>query len=396
MSEKPPISKESSGDDSLPDEIWERFVRDTEQDIRKSAPKEPSARARMVTERLRREQESTETAARGRTGKRRPAEPAGWRTGPAWREMDGRAARGRRVKGVLGVLLALAVLLIALNPSRALSLLTGDSGSGGTAAAPLPAETAAPTAAPSFSAPDLPTLKEPFRGSPAAQYADGAAGIELPDATALGGLSKEQVGAALARTRELLVDADLAPATLHGERPEAALALLDPLQKDFLATLNRSLDKPDKNHDPLAFFSRFDPKEVKLVGNVVKTRGRMTFTKDSGGGVLVHADYSFVYPLVKAEPGSETVARTIVRRILDVQVSDPDVVRSTPGRLWITTYDQDIANSSCGSYDGYLHPAFHDGTSTGPTPSGSPLDPYDRSRNLDTGTPQGCRPVSRT
>ncbi|GAA2440339.1 hypothetical protein ACFPFX_06645 [Streptomyces mauvecolor] len=400
MSEKPPSSKGSSGDDSLPDEmpdeIWEQFVRDTEQDIRKSAPKEPSARARMVTERLRKEQEAAESQSRGRKGKRRPAEPEGWRTGPAWQEMNGRAGRKRRMWGVLGIFVAAGVLLVALNPSRALSLITGDDSSGGTTTAQLPPETAAPTAAPSFSDPDHPTLKEPFRGSPAVQYADGAAGIELPEATALGGLSKEQVAAGLTRTRDLLIDANLNPATLRGGRSDAALALIDPLQKDILGRFAAGLAKPDKDHDPLNFFSRFDPKKLKLVGDVVKTRGRTTVAKDATSGVVVHADYTFVYPLVKTAPGSTEVARTIVRRILDVHVSDPSVMRSTAGKLWIVSYDVDIANSACDSNDGYFHPDFADETPSGPSPSGSPVDPYDRSRDLTPDRPEGCGLVSRT
>ncbi|MEU1026458.1 hypothetical protein ABZ366_31175, partial [Streptomyces sp. NPDC005904] len=39
---------------AIPDEVWEKFEKDSERDIRSSAPKEPSARARMVAERLRR------------------------------------------------------------------------------------------------------------------------------------------------------------------------------------------------------------------------------------------------------------------------------------------------------------------------------------------------------
>ncbi|MGW4992117.1 hypothetical protein ACWEQ3_31420, partial [Streptomyces mirabilis] len=83
MSDKQPEGAGESGEfkqPSVPDDVWERFARDTERDIRSSAPKEPSARARMVTERLRQKD------AKG-------AQPEGWRTGPAWREMDGRAAR---------------------------------------------------------------------------------------------------------------------------------------------------------------------------------------------------------------------------------------------------------------------------------------------------------------
>ncbi|MFI6688616.1 hypothetical protein [Streptomyces sp. NPDC050485] len=410
MSEKPPISGEPSGDASLPDEIWERFVRDTEQDIRASAPKEPSARARMVTERLRKEQEVAERAARAdkgrrrsrwrgadaRKGKQRGTEPAGWRTGPAWQEMNGQAGRRRRMWGVLGILGCAALLLVALNPSRALSLLTGGDSSDGNTAAQLPPETAAPTVAPASVYPDLPTLKEPFRGSPALQYADGAAGIEVPEATAVGGLSKEEVATALNNTRALLVDADLAPATLRGDRPEAALGLIDPQEKDEVDHLNTSLAKPDKKNDPLLMFTRFNPKEVALVGDVVKTRGRMTFTKADGGGVAVHADYTFVYPLKQAAPGSETVARTIVRRVLDVEASDPSVKESTAGKLWIVRSDESFANDVCEVDDGYLHPDFHDDTTaSGPTPSGSPVDPYDR-RELSADRSKGCYLTSRT
>ncbi|GGY32329.1 hypothetical protein [Streptomyces xanthochromogenes] len=403
MSEKPPVSKESSGEDPVPDDVWERFVRDSELDIRTSAPKEPSARARMVTDRLRKEREAAAAAGpRRRTGRRggkdksRPAEPEGWRTGPAWQEMNGRAARRRRMWGVLGVFVTAGVLMVALNPSRALSVVTGGDGSDDTAAAPLPAETAAPTGAPPSFDPDRPTLKEPFRGSPAVQYADGAAGIELPDATALGGFSKERVAAALAATRTLLIESNLSPATLRGERPEAALALIDPLDKEILDDVDTGLVKPDKDHDPLTLFSRFDPKKVRLVGDVVKTRGRMTVDKGPDGGVVVHADYTFVYPVVKAAPGSTEVARTIVRRVLDIEVADPSVVQSTPGKLWIARRDVDTGNSRCDIDNGFLNPEFADDTPSGPSPSGSAVDPYDRSRSLDADRSGACGTVTRT
>ncbi|MCX5385125.1 hypothetical protein [Streptomyces sp. NBC_00083] len=397
MSEKQPPPGGSSGDDAVSDEVWERFVRDSELDIKTSAaPKEPSARARLVTDRLRKERDAAEAKGRGRKDKRRPAEPEGWRTGPAWQEMNGRAARKRRGWALLGIVLCAGLLLVALNPARALSVLTGEDGSGDTAASPLPAETGAPTGAPPSSDPDVPTLKEPFRGSPAAQYADGAAGIEAPEATALGGVPKKRVAAALADTRALLIDADLNPATLRGGRPEAAFALMDPAQKHFLGFLDTALTKPDEDHDPLNFFTRFDPTKVRLVGDVVKTRGRMTFGARSGGGVTVHADYTFVYPLVEFAPGSKEVERTIVRRILDVEIAGEDARASANGRLWVTKYDVDIANSACDLYDGYAHPQFHSEPDTGPAPSGPAVDPYDRSKPLDAKRQEGCGVVSRT
>ncbi|TJZ99893.1 hypothetical protein FCI23_44130 [Actinacidiphila oryziradicis] len=55
----PPQPPPSGEQPSLPDDVWEEFVHDTEASIRDSAPKEPSARARMVTERLRQQDQAT-------------------------------------------------------------------------------------------------------------------------------------------------------------------------------------------------------------------------------------------------------------------------------------------------------------------------------------------------
>src|SRR3954462_15178034 len=130
VSDKP--SEDPSSTPEIPDDVWEQFARDTERDIRGSAPKGPSARARPATERLRQQE------ARGEL-------PEGWRTGPARQGTKGRAGgRSRRLWGAIGVPLAVAVAVVAMKPS----LLPGDpfgSGSPDSAAAsPLPAETAAP------------------------------------------------------------------------------------------------------------------------------------------------------------------------------------------------------------------------------------------------------------
>ncbi|MBO4260901.1 hypothetical protein GRC12_44930, partial [Streptomyces griseorubiginosus] len=142
-SDEPRSGSGSGGEPSIPDDVWEKFLQDSERDIR-SAPKEPSARARMVTERLR------EQDARGKM-------PEGWRTGPAWQEMNGRGRRRRRVGAVFAVLLAAAVAVVAMKPS----LLPGDpfgSGTSDAAASPLPEETARPSAPPSAADPQVPTL----------------------------------------------------------------------------------------------------------------------------------------------------------------------------------------------------------------------------------------------
>jgi hypothetical protein len=381
MSDKP--SEEASSTPELPeipDDVWEQFVRDAERGIPDSAPKEPSARARMVTERLRQQE------ARGEL-------PQGWRSGPAWQDTGRRAARRRRLWAVLGVPAAVAVAVVALRPS----LLPGDpfgEGTPDTAAAPLPAETAAPTGPPATTAPERPTLDEPFAGSPAKRWADGADGIVLPRATAVGGLPKDQVELALQQTKKLLVHANLDPKTLRGEHPGAALAVLDPKQPELLDDLNRSLRAPGEDDDPLRLFSRFDPAEVEPAGDVIKTRGRMTFAKGDQGGVAVHADYTFVYPLVRTD-GSTEVTRTVVRRVLDVELPDPARYRVTPGRLNVLRHDVSSGNSACGVFDGYLHPQFGSADPTGEPPTGPTTDPYDRSEDLDAGRADICGAVSR-
>jgi hypothetical protein len=369
VSDKP--SEDSSSTPEVPDDVWEQFTRASEQE----APKEPSARARMVTERLRQQE------ARGET-------PESWRPGPPLQERR----RGRRVWTVLGLLLALVVAVVALKPS----LLPGDPFGSGTsdsaAGSPLPEETAAPTAPPSAAAPATPTLDDPFAGSPAKRWADGKAGILAPKAEAVGGRSKAEVAQALRLTRELLISSNLDPATLRGERPEAALNVLDRKQKDVLSGLKTALSEPDEKHDPLSMFTRFDPDEVRPVGDIVKVRGRMTFESGEGAAVAVHADYTFVYPVVRAD-GSPEVTRTIVRRVLDLELSDPARYDITPGKLTVLRHDRDAGNSACGAHDGWFHPQFPSDAPTSAPPTGPTSDPYDRSKDIREG--QDCGTVSR-
>jgi hypothetical protein len=360
------------------DDVWEKFVRDSELGIGTSdAPKEPSARARMVTERLRQQD------ARGEV-------PPGWRTGPDLQGMGGRPARRRKLWAIIGVPLVLALALVAMKPS----LLPGDPfGTGAESAAPLPEETAPPSTAPS-AAPGTPTLDQPFAGSPAARYADGAAGIVLPEAKPVGSFGKDEVDRALKQTKALLVDANLDRKTLLGGTPETVLGILDPKQPRMLSDMRSRLRNPNKQNNPLILFSRFDKDEVRLVGDVVKTHGRMTVEPGEKGAVVVHADYTFVYAVAPADPDSTEVARVIMRRIIETELADPARVQVTPGKLLVARSEQHLANSTCEVYDGYIHPDFDSGINQGPAPTGPMIDPYDRSRDIQNS--DTCGTVSRT
>lgn len=385
---------------SLPDDVWEKFVQDSERDIRASAPKEPSARARMVTERLRAMDEAQAAGAgaggrRSRWGRKRtppqPAQPEGWRTGPAWQEMNGRASRRRRVWSAVGVVVAAALAVVAVNPSAALSWLPGGLGDGWdtqdeartSTAPPLAPETARPSTAPSDAPPDVPTREKPFAGSPAARWEAGADAIRLPEAKAVGGVSAARVEAALKKTKQFLVAANLDPAVLEGGRPAKALDLVDPGEKDLFAELRAALRRPTAENDPTWAFTRFDPDEVELVGQA-RVRGRMTVEPEPGtaGKALIKADYTFVYPVARAGGGDE-VTRTIVRRTIEVAAMDPARFRFTEGRLWISDYNSEIANDDCREGDGVIRPQFLTDREEGPEPTGEARDPYDRSKGLD-------------
>ncbi|WP_405692902.1 hypothetical protein [Streptomyces sp. NBC_01185] len=376
----------------VPDEEWAELVRLAEAGSA-GAPKEPSARARMVTARLRALDEEAARAGGRRKGGRRggppePWQPDGWRTGPDTRGRGSRSTRRRRIAGTLGFLVVVGILLVAMRPSLVTDILPGADTTVDTL--PLPAESAPPTGAPAGGDLERPTLAQPFRGSPALRWADGAEGIETPEAEAVGGMSRAEVEQALRATRQLLVTANLDPATLRGEKPREALGLLDPLQEGEPERLEKALAEPGEEQDPLMLFTRFDPDGALLVGEVVKTRGRMTFEAGAAGSVEVHADYTFVYPLVK--PDGDEVARTIVRRRLTTALHDPQRFAATRGKLSVVRSEQNFANTACETYDGFLHPSFpSDGPE--PQPEGPEVDPYDRS----TWQPDGsCGTLTRT
>ncbi|MEV5088724.1 hypothetical protein ACWEQ5_31200 [Streptomyces griseoincarnatus] len=417
MAEKP--SEEPRPESAaLPDDAWEQFLRDSEAGVPGSAPKEPSARARMVTERLRALDEA-QAAAAGRKGRRfgrsrpvAPARPEGWRTGPAWRETDGRASRRRTVWSVVGVLTAAALAVVAVNPSAALSWLPGGLGGGGADASgasasgvdasgveasgvdasPLAPETARPTGAPG-GAEGIPTRERPFTGSPAARWEAGADAIRLPRAKAVNGVPAARIEEALRGTKEFLAAANLDPAVLKGGEPVKALALVDPLEADYLADLRAAVRRPTEDNDPVSAFTRFDPEEVDLVGDV-RVRGRMTVAPDTAaeGRALITADYTFVYGVARV--GGDETTRVIVRRVLQVDAADTSRYQGTEGRLWIRDLASEIGNDDCREGDGLVNPSFFSDLLSASPQAGETRDPYDRSTSVSR--EDECGVVSRT
>lgn len=362
----------------MSEEEWERFLRESVAGAAQ-APVEPSARAREVERRLR----------------ERSGQPEGWRTYAP--------ARPRRRTGwyVTGLVAAVALLVVSLFPQQVVGWFGGDDGAQD--GAPLAAETEGPREAPGAEADLRPTLAEPFRGSPAARWADGTAGITVPPAKATGWMNAAQVAHALRQSRDFLVAAGLDSRVLRGERPTKAIALLNPHQKDVQEYLRTALSSaaPAPETDPLLLFSRFRPEQARLVGDVVKTRGRLTYREGKRGAVEVTADVTFVYPVTAAGDGGREaeVVRTIVRREVVMSWDDPAEVITEPGTMSLVSYALDMTNGGCSAPTGYFVPPF--GTAGDqPADKAHRVDPYDRSKPIDTsdGTAPGddCATATRS
>ncbi|MFD7531062.1 hypothetical protein ACFV8E_26260 [Streptomyces sp. NPDC059849] len=347
----------------MSDEEWERFLRESVTGV-PGAPTEPSARAREVERRQR----------------ERPGEPEGWRTYTP--------ARPRRRTGwyVTGLVVVVALLVVTLFPQQVLGWFGGGD-DGGQAGAPLAAESERPREAPGTERDLRPTLAEPFRGSPAARWADGAAGITVPPAEATGWMDTAQVERALRRSRDFLVAAGLDSRVLRGERPTKAIALLNPHQEDVQEYLRTALSSkaPSGRTDPLLLFSRFRPEQSRLVGDVVKTRGRLTYREGRKGAVEVTADVTFVYPVTPAGDAGrdDEVVRTIVRRQVVMSWDDPARIITEPGTLTLVSYTLDLTNGGCSAPTGYFVPPFGTDDEQA-TDKARRVDPYDRSKPFET------------
>jgi hypothetical protein len=349
------------GGSKVPDDEWDRFLRESAEGVH-DAPKEPSAQDREAT--------------RQRQEKNVRSADTGWRTYPQARP---RRRTGRYVAGLLAVL---AVLVVVLAPGPVERLLRGDPGPDD---AVLGAETARPSAPPPTADAERPTFDEPFRGSPAAHWADGAAGITVPKARATGWLDEAGVARALSRSKDFLVASSLDRAVLRGGRPTEAIGYVDPHQRQEREFIDTALSAPSRKDNPLVLFSRFDPADVRLVGDVVKVRGRLTYRQAPGGdgAVRVTSDVTYVYPVARADGRSDgDVTRVIVRREVVVDWADPAKVRTTKGTFSVVSNRLETTNAGCGQDKGFLDPPF--GTPQGA--DGPATDPYDRSeRTADDG-----------
>jgi hypothetical protein len=368
--------------------------------VRGAEKAEGSARARMLAARWR-ENPPEQTGFRESTDnvvplkkQKKPRKPFFQRRRDPW----GRPVRKDRANLKIAVwfVLVAVLLMVASNQGYFRNLLgSSNDDDATTSSAPMTAEpqvsgvaSAAPTQGTDPIDPNTPTRDHPFAGSPAIDYRDNDAGIALPDAKAVGDYSVDTVRTALQNTRKLLIEGNLDRAVVMGGVTQPYLDLLDPQGKDS-AALRKAIASPDpKGTTALDWITRFDPKEIELVGTVVKVDGVMSYSVDKDGILNIHSDFSFVYPVAKVGDPNGEVTRTVMRRVIDAQVIGRHTAYTPtqPGKLFLYNVEYDPFNTSCDRLDGYVRPYFPSDDS-GTKGSGAPVDPYDRSKSLPSDTP---------
>ncbi len=228
---------------------------------------------------------------------------------------------------------------------------------------------------------------DPFVGSEAGTWADGAAGITIPAAKPVGNFTAAQVEAAYQSTRKLLIAANLDQQTLRGGAPTAFAGLLIKQQRDtFLAGLNTT--GTNKGGYPLStrkWVASFAPGSAEFIGNVIKVHGTMSAAsaREAGGVVLaVKVNYLFAYAV---EPPGQPADWM---RVIDHQYGSFDFARwDDPGGP-LEPADQTIignAGITCGTTDGYIHPAYPSERSAGATQSGPAVNPYSSATSVAGG-----------
>jgi hypothetical protein len=201
----------------------------------------------------------------------------------------------------------------------------------------------------------------PFANSPAASYADGAAGIVLPAPHPVGRYTSAQVAGAFRSVKTLLIAQGLNWTTLRGGRPAAFGRLLIPAQRKwFYGNLGKTgLTSGHASRSSRIWVVAFPPGATKFVGDIIKVHGLpmvASQAKDQGQHVLrVHASYLFVYAV--EQPGTSNWSRVVVQ-LYDTVWFGQWTRTGGPLQLWVSDVNAVSANVVCSINDGYVHPQF--------------------------------------
>jgi hypothetical protein len=239
-------------------------------------------------------------------------------------------------------------------------------------------QSAGPTPTVKTSPPPPPfSATDPFEGSAAEFYPNGAQGIVAGATARTGPFTASQVASAYATVKDLLIASNLTPAALHGD-VTAFGQLLTRQQRTALFSLPANpAAQPPRAIASRAWFTEF-ASGTGPVGAVIKVNGEpMTAAAIRQGGrtvLRIQANDLFVYP-VQHETDQHSRVRVAVRVLATVLFARWDDPHG-PLEPWVsamTTYD---FNVQCGIYGGLVHPEFADLPPRAIQPGAGPVDPY--------------------
>ncbi len=155
-------------------------------------------------------------------------------------------------------------------------------------------------------------LNRPYDRTPAANWAEGLAGITVPQGQAVGGFTAKEVDAAYRKVTEVIAAARLSSRTLQNKDGSELLALLAPNERVRLEPTLKSALTVEKG------------KYLTLIGpnRLLQVRPRMTgsLTAKPGdeGELIVHASYTTAYAF-DALPSEARTPSDIVPFVRDEQ-----------------------------------------------------------------------------
>jgi len=192
----------------------------------------------------------------------------------------------------------------------------------------------------------------PFAGTPAADFADGAAGIVLPPAAPLGTIPASAVAAAYEQVKEVLVTSRLSRPVLESHQVERYLGLLAP---DAQAQIRPTFSNPAESY---ALTTRIAD-GYHLLPVQPKVNGSMTAALGEEGELRIHTNFVFVYAFEpRGRVTSPTEILTVDRFEADFSVLDARWPPSSQG-IWPGTVKSFHYGMACTAHErGELAPAY--------------------------------------
>lgn len=172
---------------------------------------------------------------------------------------------------------------------------------------------------------------DPFANTPAAGFAAGAEGIEMPEPTAIGEFSEEQVGDALDQVRDSLIATRIDEAMLIEHDADSFVSTM---AEDNQEGLQNAF-----NDGQFGYFASQLADGAELAVPEPRVQGTVTFeaTVDEGGFNVIEVVTQFVwaYAFVVPNDNPDLDGIVVVRDRLVWQVADPSEVSDTSQGLWL-------------------------------------------------------------